>query len=293
MKRFGFWRRFPCLLAAMTAISLPYAASAQSIATTPNSVIRPGALNDIPQHLAEIGWDTDVPSLFVIRFQPEKMNFDAGWSSWVTEAMLKRTGFMSRPRIDPWPPIFAGNGSFVSMNGGQLSPQDMQAFQAWCLRRSQVIPPIIVHAIPYVAPISGQSARLLPLGVQPGQPRASQTVVGVGFAGTIGLTLTHNADDDAVTVPPEVIAALPPMGVSLETRLRWSDPVPGDNPMTSAVVPVAMMVPGEPVSLRLVADRRVLWEHRYGAPAPASAAQPPQAKASPAPAPVGAPDIKF
>src|SRR6202042_1119178 len=70
MKRFGFWRRFPCLLAAMTAISLPYAASAQSIATTPNSVIRPSALNDIPQHLAEIGWDTDVPSLFVIRFQP-------------------------------------------------------------------------------------------------------------------------------------------------------------------------------------------------------------------------------
>jgi hypothetical protein len=264
----------------------PLVASAQMSPVGTHSVIRTGALNDIPQHLTEIGWDTDVPSLFAIRYQPEKMNFEPGWSSWVTEAMLKRTGFMDRPQVDPWPPIFAGNSSFVNMPGGRLSPQDMQAFQSWCMRRAQVIPPILVHSVPYLAPFTvSQIARVLPLGLPPGQPRESQS--GIRFAESVGLTLTRNADDDAVIVPPEVIAALPQMGVTLETRLHWLDPVRVENPMMSPVMPVALKVPSEPVSLRLVANRRVLWEHRYDQTA---ATQPPP-KASSAPA--AAPDIKF
>ena len=122
------------------ALAVRPAALVVSAQITPggvHSVIRPGALNDIPQHLTEIGWDTDAPSLFAIRYLPEKMNFEPGWSSWVTGAMLKRTGFIDRLQVNPWPPIFAGNSSFVNMPGGQLSPQDMQAFQAWCMRRAQ------------------------------------------------------------------------------------------------------------------------------------------------------------
>ena len=137
-----------CLLLAVLA--LPDLAMAQA---RPGGVIRPGALNDIPQQLTELGWDTDLPSLFVIRFQPEKMNFEPAWSSWALELMMKRTGFMSRPRADPWPPIFAGGMPMGAAASGQLAPEDMQVFQAWCLRRSQVIPPIIVHSVPYVAPI--------------------------------------------------------------------------------------------------------------------------------------------
>jgi hypothetical protein len=108
----------------------------------------------------------------------------------------------------------------------------------------------------------------------------------MGFADSVGLTLMRNADDDAVIVPREVIAALPQMGVTLETRLRWLEPVRVENPMMS---PVALKVPSEPVSLRLVANRRVLWEHRYDQPA---ATQPPP-EASSAPAATAAPDIKF
>jgi hypothetical protein len=266
----------------------PLVASAQITPGGVHSVIRPGALNDIPQHLTEIGWDTDVPSLFAIRYLPEKMNFEPGWSSWVTGAMLKRTGFMNRPQVDPWPPIFAGNSSFVNMPGGQLSPQDMQAFQAWCMRRAQVIPPILVHTVPYLPPFAaGQIARVLPLGLPPGQLRENQSVVGMGFADSVGLTLMRNADDDAVIVPREVIAALPQMGVTLETRLRWLEPARVENPIMS---PVALKVPSEPVSLRLVANRRVLWEHRYDQPA---ATQPPPKASSAPPAATAAPDIKF
>jgi hypothetical protein len=274
------------------ALSAPVALAQGFMTPRPHSVIRPGALTDIPQHIPEIGWDTDVPSLFVIRFQPEKMSFEPDWSSWVTEMMLKRTGFMTRAAVDPWPRIFAGNSSFVNMPGGQLSPQDMQAFQSWCLRRSQVIAPILVHSTPFVAPLARQTAEVLPLGLRRGQPKESQGVMSVGFGETVGLTLTRNADDDAATVPPEVLAALPPAGVSLETRLRWTDPVPVplDNPMAAMAMPVALRVPGEPVSLRLVADRRVLWEHRYDGAAPsASAGAKPPAKAAPG----HTPDIKF
>ena len=290
MTRVSRWLLY-VVSSALAVQWVPLVASAQMSPVGIHSVIRPGALNDIPQHLTEIGWDTDVPSLFTIRYQPEKMNFEPGWSSWVTEAMLQRTGFMHRPQVDPWPPIFAGNSSFVNMPGGQLSPQDMQAFQSWCMRRAQVIPPIIVHTVPYLAPLAaGQTARVLPLGLPPGQPRESQIVVGVGFVESVGLALTRNADDDAVIVPPEVIAALPQMGVTLETRLHWLEPVRVENPMMSPVMPVALKVPSEPVSLRLVANRRVLWEHRYGAQ-PAAMQPPP--KASSAPAATAAPDIKF
>ena len=283
----------PYLVAALPAASCAATVFAQGLLqeAAPRSVIRTDALSNIPQHIPEIGWDTDVPSLFVIRFEPEKMSFPSGWSSWVTEAMLKRTGFLTGAAVDPWPSIFASSGSIGVMASGQLSPDDMQKFQAWCLRRSQAIPPIIVQSTPFVAPLGGGPAEVLPLGLRRGQPKESQGVMGMGFAEMVGLTLTRNADDDAATIPPDVLAALPPAGVTLETRLRWRDPVPAaPSPDNAMAMPAALKVPGDPVSLRLVANRRVLWERRYdGAGPAASTGAAPQAKAAPGPAP----DIKF
>jgi hypothetical protein len=60
--------------------------------------------------------------------------------------------------------------------------------------------------------------------------------------------------------------------------------------MAMMAMPVGLKVPGDLVSLRLVANRRVLWERRYDGAAPAaSTVAEPQAKAAPGPAP----DIKF
>ena len=268
---------------AVAIISAPEPASPQ---VGGGSIISREALNSIPQHLTEIGWDTDVPSLFVIRFQPEKMNFQPSWSGWATELSLKQSGFMARAKVDPWPPIFIGNVSAAT-----LSREDMQLFQAWCLRRSQVIPPIIVHSVPYVAPMArGETVTVRPLGLQPKQPKSSQVATALGFVEVVGLILSKDADDFAATVPPGVVASLPVAGVSLETRLRWSTPYPNSNPMA---VNAELLIPVEPVSLRLVdLHRRVLWEHRFGAEAdkPAPASAPPQAQAKP-PAPT--PDIKF
>jgi hypothetical protein len=261
----------PYLVAALPAAFYAPTVFAQGLLQegAPRSVIRTDALSNIPQHIPEIGWDTDVPSLFVIRFEPEKMSFPSGWSSWVTEAMLKRTGVVKGAAVDPWPSIFASNASIGAIASGQLSPDDMQKFQAWCLRRSQAIPPIIVQSTPFVAPLGGGPAEVLPLGLRRGQPKESQGVMGMGFAEMVGLTLTRNADDDAATIPPDVLAALPPAGVTLETRLRWRDPVPAapspDNPMA---MPVGLKVPGDLVSLRVVSNRRVLWERRYDGTAP-------------------------
>lgn len=285
----------PYLVGALAAASFAPPAFAQVLLSpaAPGSVIRAGALNEIPLHIPEIGWDTDVPSLFVIRFQPEKMSFEPNWSSWVTEAMLERTGFMKRAAVDPWPPIFASGASIGAMASGQLSPEDLQKFQAWCLRRSQAIPPIIVQSTPFVAPLGGRPAEVLPLGLRRGRPKESQGVMSMGFGEMVGLTLTRNADGDVATVPQDVLAALPPAGVTLETRLRWKEPTPdtpsSDNPM-AMMMPVALKVPGELVSLRLVADRRVLWERRYDGAAPdAPAGAAPKPKAG-----LGlAPDIKF
>ena len=200
-----------CLLLAVLA--LPDLARAQA---SPVSVIRPGALNDIPQHLTEIGWDTDIPSLFVIRFQPEKMNFESAWSSWAMELMMKRNGFMARPRTDPWPPIFMNGMSMGAVASGQLAHEDMQAFQAWCLRRSQVIPPIIVHSVPYVAPIqASEGAALRPFGLQPKQPKSNQVAMGMGLAEMVALALVHDADDYAASVPAATLASIPVVGVTL------------------------------------------------------------------------------
>ena len=98
------------LAAAFTAS--PPEAAAQMLPGATGSVIRPGALKDIPQHLTELGWDTDLPSLFVIRFQPSATNSDTAWSSWALAEFLQRGGFMARPRVNPWPPIFVGNGAW-------------------------------------------------------------------------------------------------------------------------------------------------------------------------------------
>jgi hypothetical protein len=276
-----------CLLLAVLA--LPDLAMAQA---RPGGVIRPGALNDIPQHLTELGWDTDLPSLFVIRFQPEKMNFEPGWSSWALELMMKRTGFMSRPRADPWPPIFAGGMPMGAAASGQLAPEDMQVFQAWCLRRSQVIPPIIVHSVPYVAPIqTSEGATLRPFGLQPKQPKSSQAARGMGLAEMVALALAHDADDYAASVPAATLASIPVVGVTLETRLRWSTPVPNDNPMA---MQAGLIVPGDPVSLRLVDDhRRVLWEHDYSPDGAAPSDPAPPAKPPTPPTSSAVPDIKF
>jgi hypothetical protein len=276
-----------CLLLAVLA--LPDLAIAQ---TRPGSVIRPGALNDIPQHLTELGWDTDLPSLFVIRFQPEKMNFEPAWSSWALELMMKRNGFMSRPRADPWPPIFMGGTPMGAAASGQLAPEDMQVFQAWCLRRSQVIPPIIVHSVPYVSPIqTNEGATLRPFGLQPKQPKSSQVARGMGLAEMVALALAHDADDYAASVPPATLASIPVVGVTLETRLRWSTPVPNDNPVG---VQAQLIVPGDPVSLRLVDDHRhVLWEHNYSPDSATPSDREPPAKPPTPPTSSATPDIKF
>ena len=48
------------------------------------------------------------------------------------------------------------------------------------MRRAQVIPPILVHTVPYLPPFAaGQTARVLPLGLPPGQSRENQSVDGV------------------------------------------------------------------------------------------------------------------
>ena len=66
----------PHLVAALAAASFapPVVAQVLLPPAAPGSAIRAGALNEIPLHIPEIGCDTDVPSLFVIRFQPEKMS---------------------------------------------------------------------------------------------------------------------------------------------------------------------------------------------------------------------------
>lgn len=281
------------VIALATASFAPPVLAQVLVPEAGRSVIRDSALNDIPLHIPEIGWDTDVPSLFVVRFEPEKMSFPAGWSSWVTEAMLKRTGFVKQAAVDPWPSIFVSNASIGAMASGQLSADDMQKFQAWCLRRSQVIPPVIVQSTPFVAPLGGGPAEVLPLGLRRAQSKESQGVMAMGFAEMIGLTLTRNADDDAATIPPDVLAVLPSAGVTLETRLRWKDPVSAtpspDNAIAMMSMPVGLKVPGDLVSLRLVANRRVLWERRYDEAVPASTGAKPQAKTAPGPPP----DIKF
>jgi hypothetical protein len=284
MRRVTLRRGSHILLAvAVAIISAPESTLPQIVG---GSIVRREALDSIPQHLTEIGWDTDVPSLFVIRFQPEKMNFQPSWSDWATELSLKQSGFMARAKVDPWPPIFISNVSAAT-----LSPEDMQLFQAWCLRRSQVIPPIIVHAVPYVAPIAREeTVTVRPFGLQAKQPKSSQVAIAVGFVEMVGLILSRDADDFSATVPPEVVASLPVAGVSLETRLRWSNPYPNNDPM---VANAALLIPAEPVSLRLVdSHRRVLWERRFGADAekPAPGSAPGQAQTKP-PAPT--PDIKF
>ena len=201
---------------------------------------------------------------------------------------------MKRAAVDPWPPIFASGASVGVMASGQLSPEDLEKFQAWCLRRSQAMPAIIVQSTPLVAPLGASAAEVLPLGLRRGRRKESQGVLSMGFGEMVGSTLTRNADHDVATVPPDVLAALPPAGVTLETRLRWKEPTPvansSDNPMAMMMMPVALRVPGELVSLRLVADWRVLWERRYDGPAPgAPAGVAPKPKAD-----LGlAPDIKF
>ena len=276
------------LAVSVAIITAPEPTSAQGVG---GSVIRQDALEHIPRHLSEIGWDTDVASLFVIRFQPERMNSEQAWSSWATETMLKHSGFMAGAKIDPWPSIFISNGQFGAVPLTILSPEDMRLFQAWCLRRSQLIPPIIVHAVPYVAPIAqGEAVTVRPFGLQPKEPKSSQIATAAGFSEMVGLVLPKDADDFAATVPPDVVASLPVAGVSLEIRVRWSNPYPSKDPMA---INAALFVPSEPISLRLVdSRRRVLWEYNFGAegdnPTPAPA--PARAQAKPL---SPAPDIKF
>ncbi len=259
--------------------------------------INRSALDAIPRNLTEIGWDTDVPALFVVRFEPGKLSTDASWSSWAMATMLQRSGAAGAEvfKRGPWPSIFLP-GSPIST---ELSATDMQLFQAWCLRRSQVIPPVLVHSVPYVAPMDASGPVVVrPFGLPAGQPKASQVAIQMGFADMVGLALAKDAGNYEATVPPEVIAALPIAGVTLESRVRWLTPYPNSDLMS---VQAGLIVPAEPVSLRLVdPHRRILWEHRFEADDPA----PPEPKAAEAPSPVrsaspaassggAAPDIRF
>jgi hypothetical protein len=105
-------------------------------------------------------------------------------------------------------------------------------------------------------------------------PRDDQRVEGIGFSIMIYLGLARNADDYAVSLPPDLVAKLPRSGLRLETRVRWSGPQHVDGTLLFAT---------EPLSLRLVAGKQLFWEYRY-----------PQAGEAESTAPDAAPpNIKF
>jgi hypothetical protein len=219
----------------------------------PTAAIRPGAENDVPT-LAEIGWDTDLPKLFTIRFLPARQSFSPGWSSWALEDLFHQDGRMPGWQQNPWPPFFVGNPSRRPRDSSNLSPEDMQRFQDWCNRRAAAIPPIIVHSIPFFMPSDASGVSVLPLGFRPGTDLDSQRVEGVGFSNVIYLGLAKNADDYAVTVPPDVVPRLPKSGLRLETRVRWNDPKQHG---------VSLLFQTEPVSVRLISGKDIVWEHVY------------------------------
>jgi hypothetical protein len=220
-----------------------------------DSLVRPGALNDIPQ-LTEIVWDDmDLPSLLAIRFLPQNTSFSAGWSEWVLQTIFRQDGLMANQPPSPWPPFFVVNVNHTPRSGYGISPQDMAQFQNWCQKRAEALPSVMVHSIPYLAPKSPQRGiRILPLGIQPGETSENQRVGGIGFSQMIYLGLARNADDYAVELPADVVARLPRSDLRLETRVRWSDPQRQDGTLFFAT---------EPLSLRLVAGKQLFWEHRY------------------------------
>ena len=145
-----------------------------------HSVIRPGALNDIPQHLTEIGWDTDAPSLFAIRYLPGENEFRTGLVVLGHRGNAEADGFHESAASQSVAADLRGKQLFCEYARRAAVATDLQAFQAWCMRRAQVIPPILVHTAPYLPPFAaGQTARVLPLGLPPGQSRENQSVDGV------------------------------------------------------------------------------------------------------------------
>jgi hypothetical protein len=244
------------------------------------SLVRPGAVDDIPR-LAEEGWDDgDLPHLLTIRFMPQKTSFAPSWTGWLQETMFREEGLLATQQPNPWPKFFQANANSSSHGGLVLPADQLRQFQDWSNKRAEALPSVIVHAIPYLAPNPGlpQSAvRILPFGLGPGLPRDDQRVGGIGFSIMIYLGLARNADDYAVSLSPDLVAKLPRSGLRLETRVRWSEPQHVDGTLLFAA---------EPVSLRLVAGKQLFWEHRYPQAGEAGLHAPDSGSGAP-------PDIKF
>lgn len=271
-----------CVLAVNPAVSQNARSGRAPLNTAPqaSSLVRPGAVNDIP-HLTEVGWDDgDLPFLLTIRFMPQKTSFAAGWSEWVLQTIFREERLLPTQQPNPWPKFFVANASRSPTGGLGLPPDELRQFQDWSNKRAETLPPVIVHAIPYLAPNpdSSQSVvRILPFGLQPGVPRDDQRVEGIGFSNMIYLGLARNADDCAVSLPPDIVARLPRSGLQLETRVRWSEPHHVDGTLLFAT---------EPLSLRLVAGKQLFWEYSYPQAGEAASTAPGPNSAAP-------PDIKF
>ena len=231
------------------------------------------ALDSIPQHLAEIGWDRlDVPSLFVIRFPAGENEFPA-----VVVRLGDRASSLKAIRIhgasevvDPWPPIFISNVSAAT-----LSPEDMQLFQVrWCLRRSQSDP---AHHCPRGAQCCANSSGRNRTAVRPfrapgqtaeiqsGRDRRRLPVEMVGLIlskGSGRLRRKHGA-------PGGRGLATGGGGQLGNTLLRWSNPYPNNFDPNWRRTRRCSFPPGAPCLCGTFVDshRRVLWEHRFGADA--------------------------
>ena len=220
--------------------------------------MRPGALDDVPQNLAEIGWETDLPYLLVIRYFPQRMSFSAGWSGWVLAYWFHLTRSMRWPQPDPWPPFFITAGASPAASSALVlnwPEAQKEQFQEWCIKRSRAIPKVIVQTVPLIRGGSdGGGLTLRPFGLGPGTPIGDQRVLGVGFSMTIALGLDRDVEAASVTVPEELVARWPKSGLNLETRVGWDEPVREDG---------SLFIPGQPRSLRVTKGETIIWEHTY------------------------------
>ena len=212
----------------------------------------------------EIAWDeTDLPSLLLLRFMPQKASSATGWTNWAMRQQMLERGQLPNLTSAAWPAFFVGprSKSRSPLSALQMTPQEMQVFQDWNIQRSRAVPPVIVQSVPFALPpdASASDKIVRPLGLPAHAADDEQRVLGIGLTQIVYLGLAHPADEDAVELPDVVAASLPRAGVRLETRLRWGEPKRVDG---------TLLFPGAVQSLRLVAGTRLVWEHQFPADDP-------------------------